>query len=165
MGELVKIEFTGPLLVPIGAATDLAVDATVAASGLIYLFQDWLRPYMDRDELEPVLEPWWLRFSGPFLYHPGRRYLPPTLRAFVDFVKAMPPWQCRRRTNQRWPAHRLRLAMEPLVDVQGGEQRLLNAGLELVKAGLGDLLCSVNGSVPLSGSITSPENSMSASIW
>lgn len=92
-GELVKIEPTGPLLVRIGAATDLAVDAAVAGSGVVYLFEDWLRPYFERGELEPVLEPWWLRFSGPFLYYPGRRHLPATLRAFVDFVKALPPWQ------------------------------------------------------------------------
>ncbi|MDM0037791.1 LysR family transcriptional regulator [Variovorax sp. J22G21] len=92
-GERVKIEPTGPLLVRIGAATDLAVDAAVAGSGIIYLFEDWLRPYIARGELEPVLEPWWPRFSGPFLYYTGRRHLPTTLRALVDFVKAMPPWQ------------------------------------------------------------------------
>jgi DNA-binding transcriptional LysR family regulator len=36
--------------------------------------------------LEPILEPWWPRFSGPFLYYPGRRYLPAPLRAFIDFI-------------------------------------------------------------------------------
>lgn len=77
----------------IGAAADLAVDVAVAGSGVVYLFEDWLRPYFNRSELEPVLEPWWPRFSGPFLYYPGRRHLPSTLRAFVDFVKALPPWR------------------------------------------------------------------------
>lgn len=91
-GEIVKIEPTGPLMVRIGAAADLAVDAAVAGTGMVYLFEDWLRPYFDRGELEPVLEQWWPRFSGPFLYYPGRRHLPATLRAFVDFVRAMPPW-------------------------------------------------------------------------
>ncbi len=37
--------------------------------------------------LEPVLEPWWQKFSGPFLYYPSRRQLPAPLRAFVDFIR------------------------------------------------------------------------------
>ena len=85
-GEFVKVDPSGPLLVRIGAATDLAVEAAIAGSGIIYLFEDWLRPHLEGGALEPVLEPWWLRFSGPFLYYPGRRYLPAPLRAFVDFV-------------------------------------------------------------------------------
>jgi DNA-binding transcriptional LysR family regulator len=86
-GEIVKVEPSGPLLVQVGGATDLAVEAAVAGTGLIYLFEDWLRPYFDSGALEPVLEPWWQRFSGPFLYYPGRRLLPAPLRAFVDFIK------------------------------------------------------------------------------
>jgi DNA-binding transcriptional LysR family regulator len=89
-GEIVKIDPTGPLIVRAGAATDLAVDAAVAGTGIIQLFEDWLRPYLDSGALEPVLEPWWQRFSGPFLYYPGRRYLPAPLRAFVDFIGALP---------------------------------------------------------------------------
>jgi DNA-binding transcriptional LysR family regulator len=91
-GETVKVEPTGPLIVGVGAATDLAVEAAVAGSGIIYLFEDWLRPYIERGELEPVLEEWWPSFSGPFLYYPGRRYLPAPLRAFVDFANSMRPW-------------------------------------------------------------------------
>ncbi|MET0292124.1 MAG: LysR family transcriptional regulator [Steroidobacteraceae bacterium] len=87
-GELVKVEPTGPLIVRVGAATDLAIDAAVAGTGILHLFEDWLRPQLDSGALEPVLEPWWQRFSGPFLYYPGRRQLPAPLRAFVDFVKA-----------------------------------------------------------------------------
>jgi DNA-binding transcriptional LysR family regulator len=87
-GELIKLETAGPLIVHIGAATDLGVDAAVAGVGIIYLFEDWLRPYFDRGELEPILESWWQRFSGPFLYFPSRRLMPAPLRAFVDFVKA-----------------------------------------------------------------------------
>ncbi|MEO8523341.1 MAG: LysR family transcriptional regulator [Caldimonas sp.] len=87
-GEVLKVDPTGPLLVRIGAATDLAVDAAVAGTGIIYLFEDWLRPYIDSGRLEAVLEPWWPRFSGPFLYYPGRRYLPAPLRAFIDFVRS-----------------------------------------------------------------------------
>jgi DNA-binding transcriptional LysR family regulator len=86
-GEIVKVEPSGPLLVQVGGATDLAVEAAIAGTGLIYLFEDWLRPYFDSGALEPVLEPWWQRFPGPFLYYPGRRLLPAPLRAFVDFIK------------------------------------------------------------------------------
>jgi DNA-binding transcriptional LysR family regulator len=87
-GELVKLEPSGPLIVRAGAATDLGVEAAIAGVGVIYLFEDWLRPYFERGELEPILEPWWQRFSGPFLYFPSRRLMPAPLRAFVDFVKA-----------------------------------------------------------------------------
>ena len=52
------------------------------------LFEDWLRPHLDSGALEPVLEPWWQPFSGPFLYYPGRRLVPAPLRAFIDFVRA-----------------------------------------------------------------------------
>jgi DNA-binding transcriptional LysR family regulator len=87
-GEVVRVDPSGPLLVQVGAATDLAVEAAISGTGIIYLFEDWLRPHLDSGTLEPVLEPWWQRFSGPFLYYPGRRLLPEPLRAFVDFIKS-----------------------------------------------------------------------------
>ena len=87
-GEIVKVNPSGPLIVRIGAATDLAVDAAVAGSGIIHLFEDWLRPHLDSGALAPMLEPWWQKFSGPCLYYPGRRHLPAPLRAFVDFIRA-----------------------------------------------------------------------------
>ena len=86
-GEVVKVDPTGPLIVRIGAAVDLAVDAAIAGTGVIQLFDDWLKPHLDSGALEPVLQSWWPRFSGPFLYYPGRRYLPAPLRAFVDFIR------------------------------------------------------------------------------
>jgi DNA-binding transcriptional LysR family regulator len=87
-GEVVRVDPTGPLIVQAGAATDLAVDAAIAGTGVIQLFEQWLRPHFDSGALEPVLEPWWQSFSGPFLYYPGRRLLPAPLRAFVDFIKS-----------------------------------------------------------------------------
>jgi len=86
-GEIVRVEPKGPLLVSAGAATDLAVDAAIAGTGIISLFEDWLRPYLDSGALEPVLKSWWQSFPGPFLYYPGRRLVPAPLRAFVDFIK------------------------------------------------------------------------------
>ena len=87
-GEVVKVDASGPLLVQIGAAADLAVAAAIAGTGIVYLFEDWLRPHLDSGALEPILEAWWQSFSGPFLYYPGRQLLPAPLRAFVDFIKA-----------------------------------------------------------------------------
>lgn len=76
-----------PALVYSAGATDLAVAAALAGRGVIHLFEDWLRPHLDSGALEPIAEPWWQWFSGPYLYYPGRRLQPPPLRAFIDFVK------------------------------------------------------------------------------
>jgi len=89
-GDVVRVDPPGPLIVQAGGGTDLAVDAALAGTGIIYLFEEWLRPHFDSGRLAPVLEPWWLKFSGPFLYYPGRRLVPAPLRAFIDFVKASP---------------------------------------------------------------------------
>jgi DNA-binding transcriptional LysR family regulator len=87
-GEIVRVDPTGPLVVRLGAAVDLAVAAAVSGLGVIHLFEEWLRPHLDSGALEPVLEPWWQTFTGPFLYYPGRQHLPAPLRAFVDFIRS-----------------------------------------------------------------------------
>ena len=87
-GEVVRVDPPGPLTLRVGGAMDLAIDAAIAGTGIIHLFEDWLRPHLTGGALKPVLEPWWQVFSGPFLYYPGRRLLPAPLRAFVDFIKA-----------------------------------------------------------------------------
>ena len=87
-GEIARVDPSGPLLVRLGSAVDLAVEAAVDGLGVIHLFEDWLRPHLDNGALEPVLEPWWQTFTGPFLYYPGRRHLPSPLRAFIDFIRS-----------------------------------------------------------------------------
>jgi DNA-binding transcriptional LysR family regulator len=86
--EIVRIDPKGPLIASVGGGTDLMIDVAIAGGGVISSFEDWLRPHFDSGALEPVLEEWWDSFSGPFLYYPGRRLVPPPLRAFVDYVKA-----------------------------------------------------------------------------
>ena len=86
-GEIVRVDPSGPLVVRVSASMDLAISAAVAGLGVVHLFEDWLSPEIERGALEPILEPWWEIFSGPFLYYPGRRHLPAPLRAFVDFIK------------------------------------------------------------------------------
>ena len=87
-GEIVRIEPQGPLIASVAGAVDLLVDMAVAGSGVISLFEDWLRPCIDRGTLEAVLPDWWQSFSGPFLYYSGRRLVPPPLRAFLDFIRS-----------------------------------------------------------------------------
>lgn len=89
-GETISIDPKGPVVASFGGATDFAIQAAAAGCGIIYLFEDWLRPYLDRGELVPVLKPWWSGLSRPYLYYPGRKHLPVPLRTFVDFIKAMP---------------------------------------------------------------------------
>jgi DNA-binding transcriptional LysR family regulator len=91
-GEIIKLDPSGPLIVSAGTGTDLAIDAAIAGAGIIHIFEAWLRPHLDSGALQPVLEPWWQVFPGPFLYYPGRRHLPAPLRAFVDFTRSL-----------RWP--------------------------------------------------------------
>lgn len=89
-GELVRVDPPAALVVQAGGGSDLGVAAAIAGTGVVSLFEDWLRPYFESGTLEPVLEPWWQSFSGPFLYYPGRRLVPAPLRAFIDFIKALP---------------------------------------------------------------------------
>jgi len=86
--EVVSVDPTGPMIVRSGATVDLAVDAALAGTGIVYMFEDWLQPHFDSGGLEPVLPSWWPEFSGPFLYYAGRNYLPAPLRAFVDFARS-----------------------------------------------------------------------------
>jgi DNA-binding transcriptional LysR family regulator len=86
-GEVVRVEARGPLVVSVAGGIELLVDAARAGLGIIALFEDWLRPDLARGELEPVLADWWQPFTGPFLYYPGRRLVPPPLRAFLDHLR------------------------------------------------------------------------------
>ncbi|TAN13248.1 MAG: LysR family transcriptional regulator [Rhizobiaceae bacterium] len=87
-GEMVEVDPKGPLIVGMGGGSDLAVDAAIAGSGIVYHFEEWLAPHFASGALEPVLKEWWQAFDGPYLYYPGRRLVPAPLRAFIDFVKA-----------------------------------------------------------------------------
>jgi DNA-binding transcriptional LysR family regulator len=85
-GKIVRVDPTGPLVVT-AAAADIGVSAAIAGLGIIFLFEDWLRPAIESGALEPVLEDWSYRFPGPYLYYPSRRYMPAPLRAFIDFIR------------------------------------------------------------------------------
>lgn len=83
-GETVKLSPEGPLL---ANTAELEVTAAVAGLGVIYGFEEFLRPRIETGELVAILEPWGQSFSGPFLYYASRTHMPAPLRAFVDFIK------------------------------------------------------------------------------
>jgi len=85
-GQKLSVEPSGPMIVT-PTVFDLAVSAAVAGHGVIYLFEEWLAPYITSGELKPILSDWWMDFPGPFLYYSGRRHLPAPLRAFIDFIQ------------------------------------------------------------------------------
>ena len=87
-GQKLTVEPGGPLIVT-PTVFDLAVSAAVAGHGVIYLFEEWLEPYITSGQLQPVLSDWWMDFPGPFLYYAGRRHLPAPLRAFIDFIQQL----------------------------------------------------------------------------
>lgn len=91
-GEVIRIDPPARLVVRPGSSIDLAVTAAIAGAGVIHLFEHMLQPYLASGWLEPILEPWWQRFSGPFLYYPGHRHVPAPLRAFIDFLKTFEGW-------------------------------------------------------------------------
>ena len=83
-GATIRVPPQGPLL---SSSHDLEVGAAVAGVGIIYTFEEHLRPALDRGALVPVLEDWWQVFDGAYLYYNDRRHMPAPLRAFVDFLK------------------------------------------------------------------------------
>jgi DNA-binding transcriptional LysR family regulator len=84
-GEIVRIAPTGPLIT---SAPDLELSSAIDGLGIIYTFEAWLAPALTSGALQPLLEDWWLRFSGPLLYYPSRRHMPVPLRTFVDYIKS-----------------------------------------------------------------------------
>ena len=86
-GEVIKLDPPGPLMVQPAGAAEVAVTLAIRGLGVVFLFEDWLRPHFESGALTPVLQDWWESFSGPFLYFPSRRLMPAPLRAFVDFIR------------------------------------------------------------------------------
>ncbi|WP_236672173.1 LysR family transcriptional regulator [Croceicoccus sp. YJ47] len=88
-GDVITIDPPARLIVDVEAMNS-AITLARSGRGIIATFGNWLDPYLKSGELVPVLPDWWQWFDGPRLYF-YRRFLPPPLRAFVDFVKERDP--------------------------------------------------------------------------
>ena len=66
---------------------DLAVRAAVDGLGIAYILEDLAEPFLRSGQLMRVLEDWSPSFEGLFLYYPGHRQVPATLRALIDMIR------------------------------------------------------------------------------
>ncbi len=83
--ETLEIDVTGPLIVD---DSSLMVAAALDGVGLAHVFEGLVAEHVARGALVRVLEDWCPVLPHFFLYHPGRRQMPATLRAFIDMVRA-----------------------------------------------------------------------------
>ena len=83
-GRAFDLAVDGPLVVN---DSDLALEAALDGVGIAYALDWQARPHVDAGRLQRVLQGWSPRFPGFYLYHPGRRQMPPALRAFIDVLR------------------------------------------------------------------------------
>ncbi len=79
-----KIMPTGPLT---ASHPELQLRAAIDGLGFLMTLEGYARAAIASGRLIALLDDWLPSFPGPFLYYPGRRQRPPSLSAFVDFVK------------------------------------------------------------------------------
>lgn len=84
-GQTIEFQPEGRI---VANAIETALQALRGGLGLGYVFEDYIAADLDHGTLATVLDDWTPAFSGPSLYYPDRRLLPPAFRAFVDHVKA-----------------------------------------------------------------------------
>jgi DNA-binding transcriptional LysR family regulator len=69
-------------------APDLAVRAAVDGLGIAYTIEALAEPFLRSGQLVRVLEDWSPSVEGLFLYYPGHRQVPASLRALIDMIRA-----------------------------------------------------------------------------
>ncbi|WP_225772767.1 LysR family transcriptional regulator [Inquilinus sp. Marseille-Q2685] len=86
-GQEVSLAVDGPLVVN---DTALMLQAAFGGAGIAYLLDCQAQADVEAGRLQRVLRDWSPRFPGFYLYHPGRRQMPPALRAFIEVLRAGP---------------------------------------------------------------------------
>lgn len=82
--DAVEIESGGPLLADDGS---LMIAAALEGMGLAQLHDVLVKQHLADGRLVRVLEDWCPVLPPFFLYYPGRRQVPPPLRAFIDMAR------------------------------------------------------------------------------
>src|SRR5882724_4430486 len=80
----VRIMPTGPLT---ASHPELQVQAATDGLGYLMTLEGYAQAAIESGHLVTLLDDWLPSFPGPFLYYPGRRQRPPSVTAFVAFVK------------------------------------------------------------------------------
>ncbi len=84
-GQSRKIQVDGRVMVN---DPDLSLRAAVDGLGLAYTIEAAAEPFLRSGQLVRVLEDWSPAFEGLFLYYPGHRQVPASLRALIDMVRS-----------------------------------------------------------------------------
>jgi DNA-binding transcriptional LysR family regulator len=79
-----KISVDGPVMVD---DPELAVRAAVDGLGIAYTIEALAEPFLRSGQLVRILEDWSPSIEGLFLYYPGHRQVPATLRALIDMIR------------------------------------------------------------------------------
>lgn len=79
------VEPRGPLTLN---RTEHMLGAALSGMGIAFVPEIMAAPYLGSGLLRSLLEEWCPPYPGIYLYYPGRRLLPPGLRAFIDVLKA-----------------------------------------------------------------------------
>ena len=84
-GKMRRIAVDGRVMVN---DADLATRAAVDGLGIAYTLEALAQPFLRSGQLVRVLEDWSPSFEGFFVYYPGHRQVPASLRAFIDMIRA-----------------------------------------------------------------------------
>ena len=84
-GKTRRISVDGRIMVN---DADLATRAAVDGLGIAYTPEALAEPFLRSGQVVRVLEEWSPSFEGLFVYYPGHRQVPASLRAFIDMLRA-----------------------------------------------------------------------------
>jgi DNA-binding transcriptional LysR family regulator len=85
---------------------ELAVRAAVDGLGVAYTIEALAEPFLRTGQLVRMLEDWSPSIEGLFLYYPGHRQVPVTLRALIDMMRTRPAALRRRSVYSKTPSLR-----------------------------------------------------------